>query len=282
MSIPSDVKVGVVWAAWDSVHPIAEMARCHLIAYLISRLPSDTVYFAQSVRQPTAAACTELMVQALDAGCEWIFYLDDDVIPPRDTYFKLAEHADAEKAPVLSALAFFRYPPYWPSIFKYEGVPGLKVPSLSRPIPVLDYPRDQLVKVDATGLCACLMHRSVFEKIEKPWFDHTSDGTPDGWFMSKLWMADIPIHCHTGVIVGHLNTQIADQRTWDAWVQVHGVDAARSAALEHFRRIPRTPPGGGNGRLISPDDPEQKKVLQEVLHVPGPGRAGVPAEAAGE
>jgi hypothetical protein len=237
-------KVGVVWSSWRGSEPAAERGRLALLCAMQRELGAGNVVFNSQERQPVAAACQGLVRYCLSLGCDWILYVDDDVIVQADTFRRLREAACEITKPVMSALAFFRYPPYWPSIFKYESWAG-QSERISSPLPVEDWPPDQVVKVDATGLCCTLIHRRVFGKIREPWFDHTDAGSPDGWFMQRLWEAAVPVHCHTGVIVGHLYTAIADDKSYREWCHFHGgMEAARHLARERWRRMPAVPQTG--------------------------------------
>ncbi len=225
-------KVSVIWASWEGARVEAECARHVLMNHLYRHLPPGTIGFAMEARKPTAEACTDLVKAALDSGTDWVLYVDDDICTPPDVYFRLREHADPVERPVVSALGFFKEPPYFPSIFKYDGWDGTGVPTIGTPMVDLDFPENQLIKVDGCGMTCMLIHRSVFDRIEKPWFQTAG---PDGWFNRQLWYAKIPTYLHTGIIVDHLFTGRANLDAHKKWVKEHGIDSVRRAAVQHFR-----------------------------------------------
>ena len=173
----------VVTGTWQGFSVDGHNGRCGLGIRLARLMPEKSVMWFSVARKPTAQACTEAFEKAREIGVDWILWIDDDVVVYPNTYERLREVADEKERPVVSALAFFRQPPYWPSIFRYDRHPdGTTMPN-TKPMPWLDYPRNQLVKVDATGLCATLIHRSVLDRIDTPWFMWEADGngsaTPD-------------------------------------------------------------------------------------------------------
>lgn len=250
-------KVAVVCAAWDSVKTEAFNAYIRLISFMTRYLPPGHLLWACSARNPTHKACTSLISQSLEKGADWILYMDDDVCPPYDVFPKLREVADPENRPIVCALSHFRYPPFWPSIFKYEGWPGIEAPSIAKPMPVMEYPKNQVIQVDATGLCCSLIHKSVFEKIDKPWFDWKDEYTPDGWFMYQVAIKKIPVFVHTGVEVDHLGTILVNSETYAKYVNEVGLDKVTETAVERFRLAGVTKPDEAKMRPATQNEREE-------------------------
>lgn len=241
-------------ATWDSVKTLAYEAHIKMIACMASRLPADSLLFHCRERRPTAESCQTSVEHALKLNADWWMWVDDDVIPPPDVYFRLREHADPDQRPVVSALGFFREPPYWPSIFRFEAWPGHSAPSVARPMPETEYPENELIRVDGTGLCTTLVHTSVFRKLKSPWFKQEPDKyTPDGYFMNQLALANIPRHCHTGIIVGHLASVVVNDKTYKSWCRANGPTAAREEAVKLFRLPHMDLPDDAVGELIYPE-----------------------------
>lgn len=100
-------------------------------------------------------------MRALESGVDWLFFLDSDVIPPRDAILRLASHG----LPIVSGVYCRRSPP-------------VGVPVMMKPIGqwVTTYPPNSLIEVDVVGAGCLLIHRSVLEKLppQRPgyhWFD---------------------------------------------------------------------------------------------------------------
>ncbi|RJQ27023.1 hypothetical protein C4577_01755 [Candidatus Parcubacteria bacterium] len=103
---------------------------------------------------------------ALDNGFEYLFFLDSDVVPPRDVVQRLMNH----KKPWVSGVYFRRSPPHSVPVMIKNGTW------------YTNYPRGALVDVDLVGAGCLLIHRSFLEAIPpqrphagKHWFDWRVD-----------------------------------------------------------------------------------------------------------
>ncbi len=102
------------------------------------------------------SACAD----ALAAGFQWVMFLDDDVIPPPDTYARLARH----NRDIVSGLYYRRQPPICPVAMKLDGE--------GKPQWVTQWnPPNSLVEVDLVGAGCLLIHRRVLERTPQPWFE---------------------------------------------------------------------------------------------------------------
>ncbi|HUU84397.1 MAG TPA: hypothetical protein VM243_12910 [Phycisphaerae bacterium] len=273
MDTPPAERVALIVPTWDAVSTASYRSHMQLVGYMTAHLPAGGFLFACTERKPIPFACSHLVDIALVQEADWILYIDDDVSPPQDVYFQLREHADPVNRPIVSALGFFRAPPFWPSIFKYQGWPTVPNPSIAKPMPLWDYPENELIQVDATGFCCLLIHKSVFEKIGKPWFDQTDDYSPDGFFMMRCWKKGIPIYCHTGVQVDHHFQAAANGKMFRAWCAANGgTEAAERMAVEYFRIGKTFQDVTGKGELIPPKKGvDQKKLAQQIAEGKGNG-----------
>ena len=101
---------------------------------------------------------------ALDNGCEYVFFLDSDVVAPRDTILRLMRH----KLPFISGIYCRRSPPH--------GVPVMQRNHQW----VTQFPPNAVIEVDVVGSGCLLIHRSLLESLPpqrpgKPWFDWRVD-----------------------------------------------------------------------------------------------------------
>lgn len=167
-------------------------------------------------------------------GAEWLFWLDADATFDSDVLARLMDHADARTAPILGALAFGGSSPenMFPTVYTLEppkdGQAGW---DMNRK---LDYPRDALVKVGATGCHCVLVHRQVFvamanrlgvrpdgSKNPYPWYMEggvSRTGAPIGedvGFCINAQCLGIPVHIHTGIRTGHVKETVLDEAMWD-------------------------------------------------------------------
>jgi hypothetical protein len=163
----------------------------------------------------------ELVSSFLDrTTAPWLLMVDTDHRVPVAAFDKMIAAAHEVSAPVVSALCFAAYPARPGDLYPTP------VPAIYRHAPnaqylaMNDYPRDTLLKVDATGTGCLLMHRSALEKVreDRPegmsprWCFFIDGPVGEDWysedlsFMRRLEAAGVPIHAHTGAILPHLKT----------------------------------------------------------------------------
>ncbi len=104
--------------------------------------------------------------QALQAGADYLFFLDSDVIPPKDTILRLMKH----DLPIVSGIYCRRSPPHAVPVMIRNGQW------------VTEYPANSLIEVDYVGAGCLLIRRDVLEhfppiddKRGKRWFDWRVD-----------------------------------------------------------------------------------------------------------
>lgn len=89
----------------------------------------------------------------LDGDAEWIFWIDDDTVPPEHTI----EHLVSLGRPFVAGVYFLPTEPYNPIAYKIRD-DGLYHA-------VYNYPKGALIEVDSVGMGCTLIHRSVYENI---------------------------------------------------------------------------------------------------------------------
>lgn len=159
-----------------------------------------------------------------DTDAEWLFMVDTDMGFAPNTIDRLIDSADPRERPVVGALAFacvreslkgdyyaerFRIQPtlyQWVDTDTEVGV-----------LPILDYPRDAIVQVAATGAACMLIHRAALETVHakygRAWFDPIThptglNGGPrtfseDLSFCVRLQACGIPLYVDTAVKTTH-------------------------------------------------------------------------------
>lgn len=98
---------------------------------------------------------------------DWLLFIDDDMVWHPDQIVQLINTRDKFDLDMLGALCFRRTPPYQPTLFMRETPVSGAFNYLE------DWPEDQAVEVDATGMAFVIIHKRVFERIvamfdEKP------------------------------------------------------------------------------------------------------------------
>lgn len=146
---------------------------------------------------------------------EYIFFVDDDVLPPPNAIVKLYEH----KKDFITGLYFARQRPHYPQIHTLTKDDERRCDS------VIDYPKDKLIEVDACAAGCMLIKRKVFEKLKQPYFHYipATETEPkmgeDFFFCKKLREAGIKIYCDTSVICRHIGDEFIGPQHWDIYRQ---------------------------------------------------------------
>ena len=175
---------------------------------------------------------------------EWLWMLDSDMTFQPDTLERLMEVADRDEAPIVGGLCFGGgLHRMFPTI--YRGVQedgGVAIE------PMDDYPRDQLVKVAATGAACLLVHRDVFVAMGQA-FGTNSDGRPNPypWFSEGLcdWKGrpygedtafcmraqqlGFPVFVDTRIKLGHVKSMEITEELYDQWRKHLRPPAVRAA-----------------------------------------------------
>lgn len=154
---------------------------------------------------------------------EWLFFVDTDMGFGGDTVERLIASAEKDIRPVVGGLCFkltkqrrgdFHAEKYLiqPTVYEYlelEGEVGFR--------PIMDYPREQVVPVAATGAACILIHRRALVKVRAKygdaWFDPITHPTglkgkprtfsEDMSFCVRLAACGITPHVDTAVKTCH-------------------------------------------------------------------------------
>lgn len=164
---------------------------------------------------------------------EWLWFIDADMGFAPDILERLLRSADRHERPVMGGLCFglrrestdpethaerFRT---FPTIYvwrEFDDRVGFQV--------VVDYERDEVQLVSATGAACILIHRDVLEAIREQhgdeWFSaitHPKGPTTfseDMSFCIRVAAADKPIHVDTGARTCHDKGGVfCDEHVWD-------------------------------------------------------------------
>lgn len=146
----------------------------------------------------------ETMAQeALKLNCEWMLFIDDDMIVPTGMFTELMKHAD--EADIIAPLCFQRVAPYKPVIYKailektVDG--GIFIKEIDN---VLDYPINSKGYFDAVGFGVVLIKTEIFKKMQAPWFFSNTMLGEDIYFCMRAKDMGYKILVDTRIKVGHL------------------------------------------------------------------------------
>lgn len=170
------------------------------------RLPAGTKVMPPIAGLPFDHGRNEAVREAIFEGATWLFFLDDDVIPPADAFERLVSHG----RPIVSGLYYRRNAPITPVMY-YE-TSGL-------PTPITQFAYGKLIDADLVGAGCLAIHKSVFTAIDRPfeWLMDRSDLPPrervgeDMAFCRKARAAGFGIAVDTSVECHHLG--LGESRT---------------------------------------------------------------------
>src|SRR5690349_13433906 len=155
------------------------------------------------LNKPIADARNEIVQFAIDQGANYIYWLDDDVVPPPDAFLKLFMH----QKDIINGVYWSKSNPPMPLLFRnhLEG-------------PYLDWHVGDLIEIDAAGNGLTLVKTDVYKKIAEtvggPWYstEYTSfktatqspsNNTEDLYFYWKAKRAGYKIWADTSVQAYH-------------------------------------------------------------------------------
>jgi hypothetical protein len=189
-----------------------------LLAAVIGRI-GDLVLSTPLNKMPHDRARTEIMEFALETGCDYLMFVDDDNICPSDAVPRLIEAMQATGAAVVSGHYFrrgFDYTPVW--VYEVNGKPEIvTAPEVSG-----------VQEIHASGLGCALVNLEFIRQTmpNPPWFQMGFDGRcsivmDDLSFYRRTRAAGGLILGHPGVRCGHLGERkLIDDRsvqTFTAW-----------------------------------------------------------------
>lgn len=191
----------------------------------------------QSSPRIAAARCMVVAEFLKLRDADWLWFLDADMAWKPEMAQLLFDTADRKNVPVLGGLCFAGgrsygesgKPNMWPTIYRLIDADGSGTPGVE---PVDDFPRNELVKVGATGAACLLIHRDVLTKMGKqyartpdglenpyPWFSETvmkgRQYGEDVTFCLRAQACGFPVHVHTGVDIKHRKAMYLDTAMWD-------------------------------------------------------------------
>lgn len=139
-----------------------------------------------------------------------VLFLDDDVLPPKDAAIKLLDSGKD----VITGLYFHRQAPFFPQIYQKNIKNGELYDAIQR------WP-EEVFQIDACGMGCCLIKKSVFETLDKPYFrTELADGTgnrkrgEDLYFCRQVQEKGGTIWADGGVVSGHVGREVIGPQHW--------------------------------------------------------------------
>ncbi len=141
--------------------------------------------------------------KAIDHKCDYIFFIDSDILIQKGQLEQLLSH----NKDAITGVSYMRVSPYNPLIRKKVGY-RLYLP--------IEPSGKDLINIDGAGFGCFLVHTSVFDKIEYPWFQLLYFKHENKWrrigedlyFCEQLKNAKMDIYCDPTVQCTHIGTDV--------------------------------------------------------------------------
>lgn len=157
------------------------------------------------------ASRDKFALTAIEQGCEYVLFVDSDMIFNRDALVRLFEHQDD----IVSGLYFQRRNNHDPVIYT-----KVKPKTWYRKHPEMDVITqidDPYIEVEACGMGFCLIKTEVFEKVFKRFgkmFEPFGGMGEDISFLFRARKCGYKVRCDTTVELGHIGTYVYTRKDW--------------------------------------------------------------------
>lgn len=166
---------------------------------------------------------------------DYLFFLDDDMVFNKELLVNLLQH---EKK-IVGGLTFRRGEPHEPSIYNLNNKDRLTYD------PVFMWKPGELLELDALGMAATLIHRSVFEEMKSisqlhkdiwGFYDNLEFLGEDFRFCRKARDLDFKIYCDTGQVVGHIVEKVIRFEDYDAMSEYKEFNIKKARAKKRYEQ----------------------------------------------
>ena len=166
--------------------------------YRLGRETNHDFFFNAPRRQSIDRMRNITAKTALEQGCDYILFIDDDVVIQLDALQKLISC----NADIAAGWTLIRGYPFENMFFRF--IPGDK--TALKNVQDEDVPLDNsIISVDAVGFSCCLIKVDLVRKLQPPYFVTGPYNTEDIYFCMKAQQEfpDTKIVVHTGIKTSH-------------------------------------------------------------------------------
>lgn len=160
----------------------------------------------------------KLAMLAIEKECDYVLWLDSDMVFPRDTLKRLLENKD--KGDIITGMYFRRVEPYHPCLFSKLEVNdnGGKTEEVEK-IP------NRLFEVEGCGFGCVLTPVNIFIDMLSKYGDMFSPISSVGEDLSFCWRArelGYKIVCDPSIPLGHVGHYTVDRGFYEAYARAKG------------------------------------------------------------
>lgn len=176
--------------------------------------PNDKFYLYSPERTSIDNCRNYAAKMALEQECDYLLFIDDDMLLHENTYVSLRENIERPNVDVVMALTYIRGYPFHPMCFIERDKEIKEIKSLDFYDDFQEHidPLTHCVEVDAIG-CACVLIKcDLISKLEPPYFVTTPHCTEDVYFCMKakktLGRNNVRMYVDCGVPTGHKGQKV--------------------------------------------------------------------------
>jgi 2-polyprenyl-3-methyl-5-hydroxy-6-metoxy-1,4-benzoquinol methylase len=153
--------------------------------------------------QPVDLVRNELVNMALQYNCDYIMFIDSDMILPPKAIDNLIDM----NVDIASGLYFSKGKPFLPVARIYQD---------DKHFYLEDFEFDRILEVDGVGLGCCLIKSEIFKKIKYPWFKFNwsewkgqiGQLAEDLYFFDEAKKLGYKVYLNTGITCNHFGTEV--------------------------------------------------------------------------
>lgn len=163
-------------------------------------------------------ARNKLAMIAIEKECDYVLWLDSDMVFPRDTLKKMLENRD--KGDIITGMYFRRVEPFHPCLFS-----KLEVNDQGGASDTLQEIPDEMFEVEGCGFGCVLTPVSIFTEMLIEYGDMFSPISSVGEDLSFCWRArqlGHKIMCDPSIPLGHVGHYTVDRGFYEAYKQAKG------------------------------------------------------------
>lgn len=184
-----------------------------LSALLSLRVPPNCVIKYHMVGSSLVYEARDSIAKfAIENDCDYVLYLDSDMVPPSDMIMKMLNTFDQRpESGLVTGMAFKRIPPFQPCFYtKVTYDTKMMRPTLESPI---EFPDEGLIEIQGCGMACCMIKTEVFRQVDaeligdrKHYFFPLPNMGEDLTFCLKAKHKAIKMYVDLSIDVGHISS----------------------------------------------------------------------------
>lgn len=197
--------------------PCMDMVHTAFFRSMLMIKPVGDVRFGISASSLIYDARNMLAKQAIDEGCDRIFWIDSDMVFEPDILERLSADMD-EGREFVASLCFKRKMPITPVVYKEIGYNQNGREIIPFATPFDDYPRDSIFEIQGAGFGGVMMStkliKRIFAEYGAPFSPQPGFGE-DLSFCMRAIQSGVKLYCDSRVKIGHIANTIVTEDAVD-------------------------------------------------------------------